>query len=307
MSRSAKNVSVLRQNLAREGWFFLLPALLTVGGITIFPILFSTYMSFNHISLTFAGFHFQFVGLKNYFILWHSSLFRYALTFTLLYTVVTVLVELILGMMTALVLQRLTSGRVWVLTLLLLPWSLVTVISAEMWSYIYNGVYGVLDAILMGLHLTHSPTNWLGQPNLALIATGVADIWKTTPFVAIILLAGLEMIPSSVYEAAALDGASEIRTFITITVPLLRPTIGLAVLFRILQAFGLFDLPYVLTSGGPGNATESLALLGYQVMFQDTNFGRGAAIAATTAIIVVIVSLLFLKAFKAQVGKEEIS
>ena len=153
----------------------------------------------------------------------------------------------------------------------------------------------------MGVGLLNHPVTWLGTPILAIISMMVADIWKTTPFVAIILLAGLQMIAGDLYEAADIDGASAGYKFWRITVPLLRPTIALSVLFRVLQAFGLFDLPFVLTGGGPGHATESLALLGYQVMFQDLNMGRGAAIAASTTLIVLLASLVVLRVFRAQV------
>ena len=231
-----------------------------------------------------------------------NSTWHYALGFTIVYTFVTVLVELVIGTMIALVLQRLTAGRGGMMALLLLPWSMITVINAELWLYIYNGIYGVADAILGDVGL--------GQPNIlgtnlpAIIGLMIADIWKTTPFVAIIVLAGLVMLPGDVYEAAEVDGSSGWSTFWRITVPLLRPTLAIAVLFRVLQAFGLFDLPFVITQGGPGTATTSLAILGYQAIFQNLNFGTGAAVATTTALLVVIGCLSRLQAFKVQVGRE---
>ena len=138
----------------------------------------------------------------------------------------------------------------------------------------------------------------------AIISLMVADIWKTTPFVAIIVLAGLVMLPGDVYEAAEVDGSSGWSTFWRITVPLLRPTLALAVLFRVLPAFGLFDLPYVLTSGGPGTSTTSLAILGYNAIFKDLSYGPGAAVATTTALLVLLGCLVSLRTFKVQVGKE---
>ena len=132
----------------------------------------------------------------------------------------------------------------------------------------------------------------------------IADIWKTTPFVAIIVLAGLVMLPGDIYEAAEVDGSSGWSTFWRITVPLLRPTLALAVMFRVLQAFGLFDLPYVLTGGGPGTATTSLAILGYDAIFKNLAFGPGAAVAVTSALLVLLGCLLSLRTFRVQVGKE---
>jgi multiple sugar transport system permease protein len=138
----------------------------------------------------------------------------------------------------------------------------------------------------------------------AIASMMVADIWKTTPFVAIIVLAGLVMIPRDYYEAAEVDGAGGWLIFWRITFPQLRPTIALAVLFRVLQAFGLFDLPFVLTGGGPGSSTTSLAVLAYNAMFRDLDFGPGAAVATSTALLVVIGCLVFLRVFRAQAGTE---
>ena len=211
-------------------------------------------------------------------------------------------VEVALGTVIALVLERLTAGRGWMMALLLIPWSLITVINATLWLYIYNPTYGAIDDIFSRIGLG-SPVI-LGTRVPAIAALMVADIWKTTPFVAIIVLAGLVMIPRDYYEAAEVDGASGWTAFWRITFPLLRPTIALAVLFRVLQAFGLFDLPFVLTSGGPGYSTQPLAILAYNAMFRDLDFGPGAAVATSTALLVVIGCLVFLKVFRAQAGTE---
>jgi multiple sugar transport system permease protein len=209
----------------------------------------------------------------------------------------------VLGTMIALVLERLTAGRGLMMALLLIPWSMITVINAELWGYIYQGTYGVADAILNAVGLGHP--NILGQPTPAIVGLMIADIWKTTPFVAILVLAGLVMLPGDIYEAAEVDGSSGWSTFWRITVPLLRPTLALAVMFRVLQAFGLFDLPYVLTNGGPGTSTTSLAILGYNVIFKNLSFGPGAAVATTSALLVLLGCLLSLRTFRVQVGKED--
>ncbi len=293
-----------RRVLARLGWGFSTPALIIVLAVTIFPIVYSVIMSFSHVNVLGSGFKLSgFPTTANYSLLIHSATWRYALFFTIIYTIITVLVELILGTAIALVLERLVRGRGLMMALLLIPWSLITVISAQLWSYIYNPVYGIADYIFSKLGLGHPL--FLGTPTPAIISMMVADIWKTTPFVAIIVLAGLVMLPQDVYEAAEVDGASGWATFWRITFPLLRPTLALAVLFRVLQAFGLFDLPFVLTQGGPGHATTSLAILGYKAMFQDLAFGPGAAVATSTAVLVLVGCLLFLKVFRAQVGQEQ--
>jgi multiple sugar transport system permease protein len=288
---------VNRKRMARLGWTFSAPALILIAAVTIFPIVYSVVMSLSNVTVTGSGINLGGFTWANYSAVLSNSTWHYALVFTVVYTVITVLVELVLGTMIALVLQRLTAGRGWMMALLLIPWSMITVINAELWGYIYQGTYGVATA-LFGFQ------NILGTKTPAIIGLMVADIWKTTPFVAIIVLAGLVMLPGDIYEAAEVDGSSGWSTFWRITVPLLRPTLALAVMFRVLQAFGLFDLPWVLTNGGPGTATTSLAILGYKAIFQNLHFGTGAAVATTTALLVLLGCLLSLRTFRVQVGKE---
>jgi multiple sugar transport system permease protein len=293
---------VNRRRMARLGWTFTAPALIIVAAVTIFPIIYSIIMSLSNVTVTGSGINLGGFTTSNYSLVLKNSTWHYALGFTIVYTFITVLVELVIGTLIALVLQRLTAGRGWMMALLLLPWSMITVINAELWLYVYNGVYGVADAILTAVGLGHP--NILGTNDPAIVALMIADIWKTTPFVAIIVLAGLVMLPGDIYEAAEVDGSSGWSTFWRITVPLLRPTLALAVIFRVLQAFGLFDLPYVMTNGGPGTATTSLAILGYKALFQNLSFGTGSAVATTTALLVLLGCLLSLRFFKVQVGKE---
>ncbi|TGB08885.1 sugar ABC transporter permease [Streptomyces sp. MZ04] len=260
-------------------------------------------MSFSEVKVSGSGFRLGAFTGDNYAELLTSERWRQALLFTVLYTLGTVFVEVVLGTLIALVLERLSGGRGWMMALLLLPWAMITVVSAQLWAYVYNGVYGAFSVAYEAV--TGSEMNVLGTSVPAIAAMSVADIWKTTPFVAIIVLAGLVMLPDDVTEAARVDGAGAWTVWWRIRLPLLRPTLAIAVLFRILQAFGIFDLPFVLTGGGPGNSTESLALLGWQVMFQNLSFGPGAAVAASTAGLVLVGCLVFLKAFRTQVGESE--
>jgi multiple sugar transport system permease protein len=283
--------------MARLGWGFSAPALIIIIAVTIFPIVYSVVLSLSNVTVTGNGINLGGATGSNYVQVVENSTWQYALGFTIVYTIITVLAELVLGTLIALVLQRLAAGRGWMMALLLIPWSMITVINAELWQYIYEGTYGVAGA-LFGLH------DILGNSLQAIIGLMIADIWKTTPFVAIIVLAGLVMLPGDIYEAAEVDGSSGWSTFWRITVPLLRPTLAIAVLFRVLQAFGLFDLPFVMTNGGPGTATTSLAILGYKAIFQNLDFGTGAAVATTTALLVLIGCLISLRGFKLQVGKE---
>lgn len=291
-----------RRRLGRLGWAFSTPALVVVGVVTIFPILFSVVMSLSHVNETASGFTLNGFTWSNYSLVLGNSTWQYALIFTVVYTAITVTVELAIGTCIALVLERLVRGRGLMMALLLIPWSLITVISAELWAYIYNPTFGFADRVLQAVGAGH-PTI-LGTQISAIAAMMVADIWKTTPFVAIIVLAGLVMLPQEIYEAAEVDGAGSWTTFWRVTFPLLRPTIALAVLFRILQAFGLFDLPYVLTDGGPGHSTTPLAILSYKTLFTNLSIGPGAAIATSTALLVVLGCVVFLKVFRSQVGEE---
>ncbi|MFE7272983.1 carbohydrate ABC transporter permease [Streptomyces sp. NPDC057623] len=288
---------------SRTAWWYTAPTLFVVGTVTIAPIAISLIMSFSEVRLSSSGFELGDFGTRNYEALLASTAWRDALAFTVTYTVLSVLIELVLGVLVALVLERLTKARGWMMTLLLIPWSMITVVSAQLWSYLYNSAYGALSW-LIGL-VTDEPPIILGTPVSAFSAILVADVWKTTPFVAIIVLAGLVTIDRSVYEAAQMDGAGAWTTFWRITLPLLRGTLAIAVLFRVLQAFGVFDLPFVLTGGGPGTSTQPLAMLGWKVMFQNLNMGAGAAVAASTALIVFVVCLLCLKAFRSQVAEED--
>src|SRR5271167_3709668 len=218
---------VNRRRMARLGWAFSAPALIFVAAVTIFPIIYSVIMSLSNVTVTGNGVALNGFTTSNYSLVLKNSTWHYALGFTIIYTLVTVIVELIFGTMIALVLERMVAGRGFMMALLLIPWSMITVINAELWGYIYQGTYGVADAILSAVGLGHP--NILGQSTSAIIGLMIADIWKTTPFVAIIVLAGLVMLPGDVYEAAEMDGASGWYTFWHITLPLLRPTIALAV------------------------------------------------------------------------------
>lgn len=299
--RAARH-DVFRRQQARLGWGLSAPAFVVIGAVTIFPIAYAIAMSVSNVTATGSGFSLSGLTGSNYSTMVHAAEWRYALFFTIFYTVVTVAVEVVLGVCIALVLERLSAGRGWMMALLLVPWSMITVLNAELWSYIYNPVYGALDNIFS--HIGLGTPVVLGTRTPAVIALMIADIWKTTPFVAIIVLAGLVMLPRDLYEAAEVDGAGGWTAFWRITFPQLRPTIALAVLFRVLQAFGLFDLPFVLTSGGPGYSTQSLAILAYDAMFRDLDFGPGAAVAVSTAFLVVLGCLVFLKVFRAQAATE---
>ncbi|HZO27162.1 MAG TPA: sugar ABC transporter permease, partial [Chloroflexota bacterium] len=204
-------------------------------------------------------------------------------------------VELVLGMIIALLINRSFRGRGIVRASVLVPWALTTVVSAKMWAWIYDGRYGVANDLLMRLGLIDGPIIFLVRPDITIWAMTAAEIWKTTPFMALLLLAGLQLIPGELYEAAALDGASRWQTFWRVTLPILKPTILVALLFRTIDAVRMFDLPRVLTNGGPGKSTETVVLYTYNTFFTSLNFGYGSTLAVMIFLIVMCISFVYIK------------
>lgn len=294
--RSVRRIVLSR----RRGLLLSAPALVVVALVTLVPIGFSIYLSLCSVSAGVGGFDYSLIGLGNYKQAFGTSALWGALGFTALYTVVSVTVEILLGLGVAVVIDRMTYGTGIVLGLLLVPWAMITVVSGQLWAYIFNGVYGIANYLLVVLHLVPAPVSILSSPAGAFVALLVADSWKTVPFVALILFGGLRTIDKELYSAARLDGAGGWRILTRITVPLIRQSIITAVVFRVLQAFGIFDLPFVLTNGGPGTATQSVAMLAYNALFQDLNIGYGAAISCITTFVVIVIAVLFLRAFKVE-------
>jgi multiple sugar transport system permease protein len=218
------------------------------------------------------------------------------LKFTLVFTIISVFAELILGLALALIMNKPFKGRSLVRTFSLIPWAIPTSVAALMWCYLYNGSSGIISNIFTTLGFIPSPAALLNSSKNALWAIIIADVWKTTPYMALLLLGGLQVIPNSLYESSAIEGASKWQQFRYITLPLLKPSIFVALLFRTLDAFRVLDLIYVLTGGGPGGSTESLSLYAYKVMFSQTRFGYGSAMVLVMALVVGIITFIYIKA-----------
>ena len=198
-------------------------------------------------------------------------------------------VELLLAVPLALLLNRAFPGRGLLRASVLVPWAIPTVVSARLWAWMFNPEYGIINRLLPG-----SDINWLGAPGYALHAAILVDVWKTTPFMALLVLAGLQGISEDIYKAARVDGASAWRTFRSITLPLLKPAILLALLFRTLDAFRVFDAIYVLTEGGPANTTETLSIYAYKTLMRSGNFGYGSTLSVVTFVCVLAIALVYL-------------
>ena len=280
------------------GWVMLLPALLVLGLVFIYPIARAFWLSWFTENL---GTQLQpvFSGLSNYQRMVGDGRFWQSLWNTSIFTIVSVVLELLLGLGVALVLNKAFFGRGVVRTVAIIPWALPTAVMGLAWAWIFNDQYGVVNDILLRLGLVDTGINWLGTPTLAMIALIVADVWKTTPFISIILLAGLQSISEDLYEAHRMDGASPWQSFWQITLPLLMPQILIALLFRFAQSFGIFDLVQVMTGGGPAGSTETVSIYIYSTVMRYLDFGYGAALVVVTFLLLVlavaIISLLLKK------------
>jgi multiple sugar transport system permease protein len=294
-ARVRRRKSTQAQADARLGIGLVVPAVITIVVIAFYPLMRAIWDSMHRLSLRFANSPRPFIGLRNYLDILQDSRWHNALWVTARVVIVSVAVELVLGMIIALLLNRAFPGRGIVRAAILVPWAITTVVSAQMWAWIYDARYGVANDILLRLHIIDKPIIFLAQPNVTIWAMIGAEIWKTTPFMALLLLAGLQLIPGDLYEAAAIDGTNGWQNFWRITLPLMKPTILVALLFRTIDAVRIFDLPRVLTNGGPGKSTETLALYAYNTLFTNLNFGYGSALAVMIFVIVLLASIFFIK------------
>lgn len=284
-------VDPIRAQEQTAGWLMVAPALLLLLLVYAYPILRSFWLSLFTQNL---GTQLEpiFSGLNNYERMMGDSRFWQSLWNTIIFTSASVVLELVFGMAIALILHQAFIGRSLVRTAALLPWALPTALIGLAWTWIFNDQFGVWNDILMHLNIIQTGFNWLGNPTTAMMAVIAADVWKTTPFISILLLAGLQSISRELYEAHAIDGATPWQSFITITLPLLMPQILIVLLFRFAGAFGVFDLIQVMTGGGPGGATEVVSLYIYSTVMRYLDFGYGAALVVVTFLLLVAVVLI---------------
>jgi multiple sugar transport system permease protein len=279
------------------------PALAAIALVAFYPLVSNLWLSLHAKNLRFPARGEPFVGLDNYLALSQDSRFWNALRNTLLIAAVSVSAELVLGMLAALAIHRAFRGRGIVRAALLVPWAMTTVVTARKWDWIFNANYGVFNAVLVKLRLIDGYRAWTAGADSAIWVVIGADVWKTMPFIALLLLAGLQMIPSDLYEGARIDGAGAWRLFWRITLPLLRPSILVALLLRTLDALRIFDLPFVLTGGGPGFATETLSIYVYRVLFTNLDVGYGATLAFGTFAAVMAAAWVYVKVLGSEAGR----
>ena len=270
-----------------NGNAYILPAAALLFFVTLYPVVYVVYLSLHRRLLIFDIS--RFVGFENYFFLLRDDRFWNAFKNTAYFTALSVSLELIIGLSIALLLSRSFRFKGIVRAIVLIPWAIPTVVSARMWEWIYNTDFGILN-YLLGVKI-----NWLGSPFLAMNAAVFMDVWKTTPFVAILLIAGLQVIPLELYQAARVDGAGNWSIFRRITLPLLMPVILVVLIFRTLDAFRVFDAVYVLTGGGPANTTETLSIYAYKVLFQTLQFGYGSTLSVVVFLCTGAISVFYIR------------
>lgn len=281
MRRGSRPAHPLERAEARLAWGLAAPALLAMAAVAVFPLAYTFWESLHLHDLRTPWRGRPFVGLAHYAELAGDPRFWEALAHTLGFTAVSVALELALGLALALALHRALRGLGAARTLALLPWALPTVVAALLWRFLFDGPDSLANHLAVGTGLAEAPLAWLAHPLAAWVPVVLADVWKTAPFVVLLLLTGLQSIDPALWDAARLDGAGPWQRLRHVTLPLLRPALLVALVFRSLDAFRVFDLVYALTGGGPGTATEPLALYGFETLFRSLRFGYGSALSLT--------------------------
>lgn len=284
-----------RQQQTRLAWLLLIPTLVVIALIALYPLAQTLYLSFTNARLASTQ-PTSFVGLENYRFLLQDTLFRNSIIVTIQFTLITVIFEFAIGLGIALVINSQFKGRGLLRAAMLVPWAIPTVVSAQMWKWMYSDQYGPINDFLLRLNAIDRPIAFIAQPSTSLWSIAAVDIWKTTPFVALLLLAGLQVIPGDVYEAARIDGANPIQQFLRITLPLLRPAILVTLIFRTLDSLRVFDVFYVMF--GDRQDTQTMAIYNQQNLVNFADLGYGSTISVAIFVIIgifVIAYVTFLK------------
>jgi trehalose/maltose transport system permease protein len=297
--------SALTSQRRRAAWVFLAPMLIILALVAAWPLLQTIRFSLTDAKLSDLD-GANFVGFRNYyewvdygggegeaFGLLVDPAWWQAVWNTITYTVISVSIETVLGLIVALVLNAEFRGRAFVRAAVLIPWAIPTIVSAKMWAWMMNDQFGILNDMLMAVGILSAPLAWTASPDTAMIAVVIVDVWKTMPFMALLILAGLQMVPGDVYEAAKIDGVNPVKVFFKVTLPLIRPAILVAVIFRALDALRVFDLIYVLT---PNNGdTKTMSIYAQENLFQFDNFAQGSAASTMLFLVIAMITLAYIK------------
>ena len=284
----------------RQAWALLLPLLVIIVTVTGYPLISTIRLSFTDASLTGRHVAQHWVGFANYAYVFTDPDFGDAFRRTLYFTFVSVGIEILLGVLVALLLNREFAGRTIVRAIMVLPWALPTIVNAMMWRLIYNPEFGSFNALLSQLGLIDSYRSWLGTPGTAMNMVILADVWKNYPLVAIIVLAALQTIPRELYEAADIDGAGPWTKFWKVTFPAILGPLSVALILRMIEAFKVFDIIYLMTRGGPADTTKSVSFFVYQESFAYLRAGSGASYAVTVALTSAVLIAIYIMLLRRQ-------
>lgn len=306
-ARAARaNETGLQQQRARAAFWFLAPMLVMLALVAAWPLFRSIMYSFTDAtSDTIFNGTSEWVGFDNYLerrvrdngeVRWRGVLadpdWWNAVWNTVRFSFISVALETTLGLLVALVLNAEFKGRGFVRAAILIPWAIPTIVSARMWGWMLNDQYGIINTMLLSVGLIDAPIAWTARPDTAMVAVLIVDVWKTTPFMALLILAGLQMIPRDMYEAAKLDGIHPMKVFFRLTLPLLKPALMVAVIFRLLDALRIFDLIYVLTPRSEGTVTMSV--LSYLELQQYGDYGEGSTMSTLLFVIIALFVALYI-------------
>lgn len=265
-----------------------------------YPVCSTIYLSFCNYRTQTITQGAVFNGVANYIKMFQDEEMWTSLLFTVKFTVISVILETVLGMACALIMNRNFRGSNLVCAMVLVPWCIPTVVSGLMWSYMYAESFGIINYLLSVLHVIQDPIKWLTDGNWAFVAVIISDVWKTVPYMSLLLLSGLKTVSNDYLEAAAMDGAGKVRIFFSIVLPNIRPVMMVAVMFRTIQSFRVYDLIKVLTNGGPQGSTKSLTMYAMEQYFNFGNMGYGAALAVLTFVISLIIAAFFQEGVKSK-------
>jgi trehalose/maltose transport system permease protein len=293
----------------RAAWLFLSPMLVVLALVAGWPLLRTIWFSFTDASLDNLS-DYSFIGFENYLANYDGEWLGlltdpewwHAVWNTVWFTAVSVSIEVVLGLAVALLLNASFPGRGLLRAVVLVPWAIPTIVSARMWNWMLHDQFGVINDLLLRLGLISGPIAWTADPDTALWAVVMVDVWKTTPFMALLILAALQMLPADIYEAARVDGIHPVRVFFRVTLPLIRPALLVAVIFRALDAMRVFDLIYVLTANS--RETMSMSVYARQQLVDFQEVGLGSAAATLVFLVIALFTAAYLVAGRVRLGAE---
>lgn len=300
---SIDNLRIRKQKVSAASfphWEFLAPCLFILAVCAGWPLLRTIFFSFTDATLSNLS-DASFIGLDNFVDLARDQEWWQAVFNTFVIALVSVPLETFLGLIIALILHKNFRGRSWMRAIVLIPWTISTIVSARMWAWMLNDAYGIINDLLLRMSIIDEPIPWIASNSLSIVSIILVDVWKTTPYMALLLLAGLQAVPQDCFEAADVDGIPMRRQLTTIVLPLLKPTIIVAMIFRALDAFRIFDLVYILSSGNSANATMSVFARRHLVDYADVGFGSAAA--TTLLFFVAFLGVLYAIFYHAKIKK----